>query len=102
MSAFSEPSRLTLTRRQFAVTYAMGFAAAATTGGISASRSQTAGPALPPALTLKPGTLVVASAYPDPPFDLIENGSASGFDIELMRAISARLGVVLEPVRYSG
>ena len=28
------------------------------------------------ALTLKPGTLVVASAYPDPPFDLIENGSA--------------------------
>src|SRR6476619_4348259 len=54
------------------------------------------------ALTLKPGTLVVASAFPDPPFDLIENGSASGFDIELMRAISAQLGVVLEPVRYSG
>ena len=47
------------------------------------------------ALTLKPGTLVVASAYPDPPFDLIENGSASGFDIELMRAICAQLGVVL-------
>ena len=50
------------------------------------------------ALTLKPGTLVVASAYPDPPLDLIENGSASGFDIELMHAISAQLGVVLEPV----
>ena len=48
------------------------------------------------ALTLKPGTLVVASAYPDPPFDLIENGSASGFDIELMRAISSQLGVALE------
>ena len=80
----------------------MGFAAAATTGGISTSSSQTAGPALPTALTLKPGTLVVASAYPDPPFDLIENGSASGFDIELMRAISARLGVALQPVRYSG
>ncbi len=54
------------------------------------------------ALTLKPGTLVVASAYPDPPFDLIENGSTSGFDIELIHAISAQLGVVLEPVRYSG
>ena len=54
------------------------------------------------ALTLKPGTLVVASAYPDPPFDLIENGSASGFDIELMRAICAQLGVALDPVRYSG
>ena len=49
-------------------------------------------------LTLKTGTLVVASAYPDPPFDLIENGSASGFDIELMRAIGAQLGVTLQPV----
>jgi len=54
------------------------------------------------ALTLKPGSLVVASAYPDPPFDVIENGSASGFDIELMRAVSVQLGVALEPVRYSG
>jgi ABC-type amino acid transport substrate-binding protein len=54
------------------------------------------------ALTLKPGTLVVASAYPDPPFDLIENGSATGFDIELMRAICAQLGLSLQPVRYSG
>src|SRR5262249_27020710 len=54
------------------------------------------------ALTLTPGTLIVASAYPDPPFDLTENGSASGFDIELMRAICAQLGLVLQPVRYSG
>src|SRR5262249_57044209 len=35
------------------------------------------------ALTLTPGALIVASAYPDPPFDLIDNGSPSGFDIEL-------------------
>src|SRR5215475_4831525 len=54
------------------------------------------------ALTLQPGTLIVASAYPDPPFDLIANGSPSGFDIELMRAICAQLGVTLQPVRYSG
>src|SRR5262245_66493542 len=54
------------------------------------------------ALTLTPGTLIVASAYPDPPIDLIENGSASGFDIELMRAICAQLGLALRPVRYSG
>src|SRR6266568_8305306 len=54
------------------------------------------------ALTLTPGSLIVASAYPDPPFDLIENGSASGFDIELMRAICAQLGLALQPVRYSG
>jgi ABC-type amino acid transport substrate-binding protein len=54
------------------------------------------------ALTLTPGRLIVASAYPDPPFDLIEKGSASGFDIELMRAICAQLGLALQPVRYSG
>ena len=35
---------------------------------------------------------MVASAYPDPPFDLIASGSPSGFDIELMRAICAQLG----------
>ena len=54
------------------------------------------------ALTLTPRTLSVASAYPDPPFDLIDKGSASGFDIELMRAICAQLGLALQPVRYSG
>ena len=37
---------------------------------LRSSSAQTAGAALPTALTLKPGTLVVASAYPDPPFDL--------------------------------
>ena len=54
------------------------------------------------ALTLTPGTLIVASAYPDPPFDVLEEGSPSGFDIELMRAISSQLGLALRPVRYSG
>jgi ABC-type amino acid transport substrate-binding protein len=54
------------------------------------------------ALTLTPGTLIVASAYPDPPFDLIANGAASGFDVELMRAICAQLGLGFKPVRYSG
>src|ERR1700730_11274080 len=54
------------------------------------------------ALTLTPGTLIVASAYPDPPFDLMENGAATGFDIELMRAICAQLGLSLQPVPYSG
>ncbi len=54
------------------------------------------------ALMLNPGTLIVASAYPDPPFDLMENGSATGFDIELMRAICAQLGLSPQPVPYSG
>jgi ABC-type amino acid transport substrate-binding protein len=53
-------------------------------------------------LTLKPGTLIVVSAYPDPPFDLIDNGTASGFDIELMRAICAQTGLRLETQRYAG
>jgi polar amino acid transport system substrate-binding protein len=54
------------------------------------------------ARTLTPGALTIASAYPDPPFDIIEGGAWSGFDIELMRAICAQLGLVLQPVRYSG
>ncbi len=54
------------------------------------------------ALTLHPGTLIVASAYPDPPFDVMKNGSVGGFDVELMRAICAQLGVALRPLRYAG
>jgi polar amino acid transport system substrate-binding protein len=54
------------------------------------------------ALTQTPGTLIVASAYPDPPFDVLEEGSPSGFDIELMRAICSQLDLALRPVRYSG
>src|SRR5262245_54675724 len=54
------------------------------------------------ALTLNPGTLIVASAYPDPPFDIMENGSATGFDIDLMRLVCAQLGLTLQPVPYAG
>jgi polar amino acid transport system substrate-binding protein len=54
------------------------------------------------ALTLTPGTLIVASAYPDPPFEVSENGASTGFDIELMRAICAQLGLTPRPVRYTG
>ena len=53
-------------------------------------------------MTLNPGKLIVASVYPDPPFDLIDHGSPGGFDIELMRAISAQLSLTLQPVRYAG
>src|SRR6516165_4079780 len=53
-------------------------------------------------LTLNPGTLVVESAYPDPPFELMENGTATGFDIELMRAVCTQLGLALRPLAYSG
>jgi polar amino acid transport system substrate-binding protein len=49
--------------------------------------------------TLKPGTLIVASAYPDPPFELAD-GSENGFDIDLIRAICQDLGLVLQRERY--
>jgi polar amino acid transport system substrate-binding protein len=45
---------------------------------------------------------VVASAYPDPPFDVVENGELTGFDVELMRAICALLRRSMQPVRYTG
>jgi polar amino acid transport system substrate-binding protein len=53
-------------------------------------------------LTLNPGRLVVESAYPDPPFDVMDNGTATGFDIELMRAVCGLLDLALRPVAYSG
>lgn len=49
--------------------------------------------------TLKPGTLIVASAYPDPPFELTD-GSENGFDLDLMRAICVSLGLSLQRTRY--
>ena len=50
-------------------------------------------------LTLNPGTLIVRSAYPDPPFELAD-GTENGFDIDLMRGISAHLGLTLQRQRY--
>ncbi len=50
-------------------------------------------------LTLRPGTLIIASAYPDPPFELAD-GSETGFDIDLMRSICKRLGLALQRERY--
>ena len=52
--------------------------------------------------TLSPGALVVRSAYPDPPFDLMQDGLRTGFDVELMRAACRELGLELQPVAYSG
>ncbi len=50
-------------------------------------------------LTLTAGTLSIASAYPDPPFELAD-GSENGFDIDLMRAVCNHLGVALHRERY--
>ena len=52
--------------------------------------------------TLIPNTLTVLSAYPDPPFDIMKDGVATGFDIELMRAVCRRLSFELRPLAYVG
>ena len=41
--------------------------------------------------TLIPGTLTILSAYPGPPFDLMKDGIATGFDVELMRAVQREI-----------
>lgn len=91
---------MTLTRRQFSIVLGTGFTAMALTRTNSSSAQSSGSPRM--TLTLTPGTLIVSSAYPDPPFDIMENGTASGFDIELMRAICAPLGLALRPVPYTG
>jgi ABC-type amino acid transport substrate-binding protein len=50
----------------------------------------------------EPGLLTVASAYPDPPFELVVDGVPDGFDVALIGAIAARVGLRLQPVRYEG
>jgi ABC-type amino acid transport substrate-binding protein len=49
-----------------------------------------------------PGVLRVGAANPDPPFELTRGGVATGFDIELMKAIAAELGLVWQLSRYVG
>jgi ABC-type amino acid transport substrate-binding protein len=54
------------------------------------------------ALTLQPGILKIASAFPDPPFDIVANGVATGFDLDLMRAVCERLSLSLQSMPYEG
>jgi ABC-type amino acid transport substrate-binding protein len=49
--------------------------------------------------TITPGVLKVASAFPDPPFEVEPDG---GFDAELMQALCERLALRREPVKYAG
>jgi polar amino acid transport system substrate-binding protein len=52
--------------------------------------------------TITPGILRVGSALPDPPFEFVDNGQDRGFDIELMQAIAAELGLTWQLVQYKG
>jgi polar amino acid transport system substrate-binding protein len=52
--------------------------------------------------TIEPGTLSVASAYPDPPFEVTQDGVDTGFDAELLEAVCTHLGLRRRPVRFRG
>jgi polar amino acid transport system substrate-binding protein len=55
-----------------------------------------------PELTLKPGVLQVASAFPDPPFEVEIDGADTGFDAELTQQICHALGLTWHLVKYTG
>lgn len=52
--------------------------------------------------TIQAGVMAVASALPDPPFDLDMPDGPGGFDAELMAAICERLGYTLRWTRFMG
>lgn len=52
--------------------------------------------------TIRPGVIEVASAFPDPPFDIAGAGGPGGFDEELMQAIATHLGYAWRLTRFTG
>jgi ABC-type amino acid transport substrate-binding protein len=55
-----------------------------------------------PFKTVTPGVLQVASAFPDPPFEVERGGEDTGFDAELMQHICRALGLTWQLVKYPG
>jgi ABC-type amino acid transport substrate-binding protein len=52
--------------------------------------------------TIRGGVLAVASAYPDPPFEVQEGTVATGFDADLMQTVCSALDLEWELVKYRG
>lgn len=52
--------------------------------------------------TIQAGTLLVASAFPDPPFEVVQDGVDTGFDAELMRAVCGQIGLRWQLTKYDG
>jgi ABC-type amino acid transport substrate-binding protein len=50
--------------------------------------------------TIEAGTLLVASAFPDPPFEVVKEGVDTGFDAELMRAVCGQIGLRWQLTKY--
>jgi ABC-type amino acid transport substrate-binding protein len=69
-----------------------------TTGSPSASASQS--PTKAALDTVKPGTLTVGSCLEYKPFEYTEGGTLKGFDVEIMQAISDKLGLKLEWTKH--
>ena len=80
--------------------------AAAAPGGRALRQRATCGWAaramgLTPPVILQAGVLKMAAAFPDPPFD-VPGEPATGFDVELMRAVAGELGLELKVESFSG
>lgn len=52
--------------------------------------------------TIESGTLLIGSAFPSPPFELVRDETDTGFDAELMRAICGQIGLRWKLVKYEG
>jgi ABC-type amino acid transport substrate-binding protein len=53
-------------------------------------------------VTHTPGILRVGSALPDPPFEFVQDGTPTGFDVAWMQAVAAELGLTWRLVHYTG
>src|SRR5271156_1596688 len=54
--------------------------------------------------TLKAGTLSIATAFPNPPWDVYDSktGATSGFDVGLASAICGQMNLTYEQIQYKG
>ena len=52
--------------------------------------------------TVVTGVFCVGAALPDPPFEFMDGDTARGFDVELMQAIGAELGLQWRLVPFAG
>ena len=50
--------------------------------------------------TIEAGTLLVASAFPNPPFEVVQDDVDTGFDAELMRAVCGQIGLRWQLTKY--
>jgi polar amino acid transport system substrate-binding protein len=64
-----------------------------TTPPASATGSETATSPAPTFTTLESGVLTIGSDIPYPPFEFNQGGTLTGFDVELMNAVAAKLGL---------